>query len=185
MPAHRILLTRKRAASAALALAALALAGFTDNQRQLKIEFPENWTAPVRDQYGNLISHEQPDGGGAFCRAKSTKLANLDDTSQAALNNKYGDKPLDSATWADILQLDPTSIEIQNANVLAVDGRAVQVVTVPLKEDATGRAMTMRVAVQILPGRMISAACFAATANFERMKPLFDQTLASLRPLQP
>jgi hypothetical protein len=162
------------------AVAALALAGFTDKGKNFSIDFPQGWSAPVEDAQGNAQSNA-PDGS-FYCRANSVTLASLKDATQSSLNAQYK-APLDLETWAGVLSVDATKVQIAEGDARLVNGRIVQSVTMTLGAEVLGSPKKARFVSYILPGRMVNAGCFAGIESFDGTRAVFEATLKSLKPL--
>src|SRR5678809_132107 len=88
------------------AAAFVALGGFADPAHNFEVAFPNGWSEPRTDTDGNVQSDAPGAPSTGWCRANSHRMTSLDGGSQETLNAAYP-APLDAATWASVLNLDP------------------------------------------------------------------------------
>jgi hypothetical protein len=144
------------------------------------IDFPAGW-AQTRD--GENIEARAPESAGeAWCRANSHDLPSLANKTQDGLNAEFA-TPWDVATWADVLTVEKDKILAFEATSKITDGHVVQEVTLVMLESIFGKKITGRFSSQVLVGRMVNAACFTRSESFDGLKPLFQTTISSLKPV--
>lgn len=173
----------------ALLLCAAALAGLpvhAQNQSRPKaapkfaIDFPAGWT---QTPDGDNIEARAPDSvGDAWCRANSNDMPSLANNTQDQLNADFAE-PWNAQTWSDVLTVQKGKLLPFEAVAKIVDGRRVQEVTLVLDESVFGKKVTGRFSSQVLVGRMVNAACFTRSETFDDLKPLFQATMDSLKPV--
>jgi hypothetical protein len=169
--------------SAVLVFAASGIAAaFTSTAKTFSVDFPAGWSKPVVDTDGNVQSDAPGGTNQGWCRANSNPLATLKNSTQAQINATYG-APLDQATWASVLSVDPTKVKLLANSSKIVNGHVVQYATISFAADVVGVTATGRFASHILPGRMVNAGCFAPTKQFEFIKGAFESVVTSLKPL--
>lgn len=169
--------TRLLLAAAAL----LGLAAFTDSGNHFTIDFPEGWSAPAADADGNVQSDAPAAAGKAWCRANSNAMPDLTAT-QDQINTVYS-SPWDLATWASVLSVDPSKMQIAEGEARIVDGHVVQVVTMTLAPDLMGAEAKARFVSHVMTGRMVNAGCFSPSEAYDGMKTLFETVVSSLKPI--
>lgn len=165
------------------ALALFVLSGFTDVNKKFSINFPDGWNARVASKDGTVQAEGAAGPTGGYCRANSIALASLKDVSQATLNEGYGQKPIDKATWAGVLTVDPAKIELSESSVKMVDGHPVQITTLIIDASVVGVLTKARFASHIMTGRMVNVGCFAPVGTFDGLRATFDKVIASLKPI--
>ncbi len=158
-----------------------AFARYVDPGKKYLIEFPAGWSKPV--PVADSVQSDAPGGSKvAFCRANSVRMPTLDAYTQQKINTSFA-KPLDDATWAGVMKLEPSKLTILNRDARIVDGHVVQFVTLRLTADVLGQDLTVRYASHILVGRMVNALCFAPPKSFDSLKTTFENVITSLKPL--
>lgn len=168
-----------------ITLAAIALVGgaaFTDPAQHFDIAFPDGWSTPVIDPDGNAESRGPEGGPTAWCRANSNPLATLVGVSQESLNTQYA-SPLSVETWGEVLSVDATKLQMSESVAAVVDGHVVHMATLTFTPDVFGAEVKGRFASHILTGRMVNAACFTVSPAYDTLKPAFEASVSSLKPI--
>lgn len=162
----------------------VAVSGFTDQDKKYTIDFPGGWRTSVVDQGEHTVeaigAAGKPNG---FCRANSIALASLKDTTPAALNAQFGQKPLDKETWAALMTVDAAKFEVSEGAVKIVNNHPVHSATFIFDASVLGQLTKARWTSHIMTGRVVNGACFAPVGAFDGLRPAFDKVVASLKPL--
>ena len=164
-----------------VAVATCSLMAFTNDAKTFSVDFPSGWPVHPAEKDGT-VQADAPVKGSAFCRANSIALPSLKDVSQATLNAQYG-KPLDKATWAGVLSIDPTKVEMSEDSAKVADGHVVQFTTLVIDASIAGVTSKARFSSHILSGRMVNVGCFAPVGGYDGVKAVFEKTVVSLKPL--
>lgn len=163
-----------------LVILALYVPAHAQTAGKFTIDFPSGWGAPVTD--GQNIEARAPESvGDAWCRANSTDMPSLANSTQQELNAQLA-APWSTKLWADVLTVDADKILTFEGVSKVVDGHLAQEVTIVFADSVFGKRVTGRFISQVLVGRMVNAACFSRNETFESLKPLFQTTISSLKP---
>ena len=161
----------------------LCLCAFTDPGGRYSIEFPKDWSAPVAS--GNSMQSQSPGETNqhrGWCRVNSNSLDSLKDAKQSDLNAEFA-QPITLETWAGMLGLDQAKLAIEDGDAKVVEGTIVQGVTLRLAPGLAGEGeVKARIDSWILPGRVLNAACFANSEDFDDFEAQFREITSSVRP---
>jgi len=161
----------------------LCLCAFTDPGGKYSIEFPKDWSEPFAS--GNAMQSQSPGESNehrGWCRVNSNSLDSLKDAKQSDLNAEFA-QPIALDVWSGMLGLDQAKLAISDGEAKVVEGTIVQGVTMTLAPGLAGEGVVKaRINSWILPGRVLNAACFANSGDFDAFEPQFREIVASVRP---
>ena len=167
------------AALLAAPLAVLALGGMYHRGNKLTIEFPDGWSKPTTDKEG-IITTKGP--GGVLCNAQTNEPAGMKDLTLDQINSEFN-HVFNAVDWGNIMSIDPANIAVSEGQKRPFGDAYYQIATLTLKPGTFGsNEVMMRFGAYVLPGRITMSGCYARSADFANWRPIFEQSVSSLRP---
>ncbi len=170
---------RRLSLAFAAAAAALTLAAFTHSETQYTIDFPEGWDVTPADAQNLVTAKPKDAASGSNCNAQFVDRPQLSFT-QDQINEQFS-QPLTREGWASFIAMNPTEIEVSEAEAIDIGGKYLQIATIHFTAEST--PVAARMGFVAMTGKIINAGCYTKAGNFEAEKALFDATVKSLKPL--
>ena len=172
-----------RAACLAVALAGLTLTGFATaapTTPRAVVSFPPGWR--VLPAHDGLVSARHP-RDHARCNTDVVRVASMDAATQDALNAEL-DKPWGAAEWAAFLGAPAGKVELVSTEVRPAGPWRFRTATLLIRKGATRvtrEDVYGRVRLQLVPGRILIAACYAPVRHWPAERAGMEATVGSLR----
>lgn len=162
------------------AAAALALAAFAAAPPRAVVDFPAGWTLP--SERDGLVSARHP-RDHARCNTDVVPVAALDAMTPEELNREL-EKPWSAAEWADFLGAPADKVEVVTTEVRPAGPWRFRTATLRIRKGATRvtrEDVYGHVGLQLLPGHIVLAACYAPVRHWPAERGRMEATVGSLR----